>query len=62
MHRSRLAREFLHFMHIFCRSAYFRQVIEFTRLSNFLHFVHFLQALLLNCTSCWGSSLPSGWT
>ena len=52
MHCSRLAREFLHFMHIFCRSAYFRQVIEFTRLSNFLHFVHFLQALLLNCTSC----------
>ncbi|WP_147155388.1 hypothetical protein [Reyranella soli] len=45
MHCSRLAREFLHFLHIFCRSADVRQTIEFAPLLNFLHFMHFLQAL-----------------
>ena len=45
MHCSRLAREFLHFLHIFGRAADVRQAIEFTPLLNFLHFLHFLQTL-----------------
>jgi hypothetical protein len=47
MHCSRFAREFLHFLHIFCRSADARQAIEFTPLFDFLHLMHFLQAVPL---------------
>ena len=46
MQCSRLAREFLHFLHIFGRSADVRQAFEFTPLFDFLHFLHFLQALV----------------
>ena len=45
MHCRRPAREFLHFLHIFCRSAVVRQTIEFAPLLDFLHFMHFLQTL-----------------
>jgi hypothetical protein len=39
MRCSRLAREFLHFLHIFDRPADARQTIEFTSLLDFLHFL-----------------------
>ena len=45
MHCRRLAREFLHFLHIFGRSADAHQASEFTLLFDFLHFMHFLQIL-----------------
>jgi hypothetical protein len=42
MHRSRLAGEFLHFLHIFGRPVATRQAIESTPLLDFLHLLHFL--------------------
>lgn len=48
MHCSRRAREFLHFLHLFCRSPAVRQGIEFTPLLDLLHFMHFLLALRSN--------------
>ncbi|MBI2742200.1 MAG: hypothetical protein HYX38_37375 [Rhodospirillales bacterium] len=48
MHCRRRAREFVHFLPIFCRLADVRQAIEASPLLNFLHFLHFLLPLPLD--------------